>query len=231
MKHCNKCGEENQGAFHASRKTICKPCDSARNKAWRLANPASEVLDKKCKTCGEDDREAFNASRSTLCKQCDSVRGKAWYLANPASEVLDKKCTKCGEDDQRAFSPTKKTFCKPCASAASMAWSLANPESQAARSKKWRQDYPEKCAAHTAQRRAAKLKRTPVWHETEKVNQLYAHCAFLSEITGEKHEVDHIIPLQGENVSGFHVWGNLQILPKRIHKFKGNAFNIEEYNA
>ena len=201
---------------------------------------------KHCNKCGEDDQGAFSPAVKTICKQCVSARAKAWYLANPASEVLDKKCHKCGEDDQRAFSPAQKTICKPCSSAASKAWSLANPGKAAARISKWQKDNPDrvnaksrkwskanpdKTAAKTARRRAAKLQRTPVWHETEKVNQLYKHCAFLSEITGEKHEVDHVIPLQGENVSGFHVWGNLQILPKRIHKHKGNAFNIEEYNA
>ena len=43
MKHCNKCGEDDQGAFSPAAKYICKPCNIAENKAWRLANPEREV--------------------------------------------------------------------------------------------------------------------------------------------------------------------------------------------
>ena len=188
MKHCNKCGEDDQGAFAPSHKTSCKPCRAVYDKAYRLDN-----LEKESARNKKWRRENLERHKN---------RGKVWRHKNPEKvRAADKK------------------------------WAQANREKTRAKTKKWSQENPHKKAAGCARRRAAKLQRTPVWHETEKVNQLYEHCAFLSEITGEPHEVDHVIPLQGGNVSGFHVWDNLQILPKRIHKYKGNAFNIEEYNA
>jgi len=40
--------------------------------------------------------------------------------------------------------------------------------------------------------------------------------------TGIKHEVDHIIPIKGKNVSGLHVPWNLQILTKSKNAKKRN---------
>lgn len=47
LKHCNTCGEEDQGAFSASRNKICKACKKAQNLAWRLANPGAAAASSK----------------------------------------------------------------------------------------------------------------------------------------------------------------------------------------
>ena len=44
------------------------------------------------------------------------------------------------------------------------------------------------------------------------------------EITGFKWHIDHIIPLQGRNVCGFHVWSNLQVIPAVQNLSKGNKY-------
>jgi len=79
-----------------------------------------------------------------------------------------------------------------------------------------------------AKRRATKLKATPAWlsevHKAE-IENIYEVCAKVSEKTGKPHDVDHIVPLQGENVCGLHVPWNLRILPASLNRSKGNAFN------
>lgn len=74
-----------------------------------------------------------------------------------------------------------------------------------------------------ARRRAAKLQRTPSWSEVEAINLFYQNCP-------QGYEVDHIIPLQGELVSGLHVLSNLQYLTSFENRSKQNKFNIEEFN-
>jgi hypothetical protein len=66
-------------------------------------------------------------------------------------------------------------------------------------------------------RHAAKLQRTPAWANHDKIKEVYENCP-------EGHEVDHIIPLQGDLVSGLHVENNLQYLTKYENCSKGNRY-------
>ena len=70
-----------------------------------------------------------------------------------------------------------------------------------------------------AKRRSAKLQRTPAWADLEAIKQFYAECP-------KGYEVDHIVPLQGVNVSGFHVLNNLQYLTKSENSSKGNRYAV-----
>jgi len=66
-------------------------------------------------------------------------------------------------------------------------------------------------------RRAAKLHRTVPWSNLEEIANFYKACP-------KGLEVDHIIPLQGKNVSGLHVLNNLQYLTKSQNSSKGNRY-------
>ena len=68
-----------------------------------------------------------------------------------------------------------------------------------------------------ARRNASKLQRTPKWADLNAIKQFYLNCP-------KGYEVDHIIPLQGVNVSGFHVLSNLQYLTKSENSRKRNKY-------
>ncbi len=72
-----------------------------------------------------------------------------------------------------------------------------------------------------ARHRAELLKsRTPSWADVSKIKEIYVE-ARRSGLT-----VDHIIPLQGELVSGLHVDNNLQLIPGAENSRKRNSFSV-----
>ena len=70
---------------------------------------------------------------------------------------------------------------------------------------------------------------TPAWlskSQLAEIAGMYEEARRLSESTGERHEVDHIVPLHSPVVSGLHVPWNMRVLSKEENNRKGNrAFN------
>jgi len=100
-----------------------------------------------------------------------------------------------------------------------------NKERLHAYEKQWRGANPGKVNAKTARRRAKKLKATPKWVTKEMHRQMenfYIEAARLTKETGIPHEVDHIIPLQGDSVSGLHVPCNLRVITQKANRIKSN---------
>lgn len=86
-------------------------------------------------------------------------------------------------------------------------------------------------AYYESKKRVVKLQRTPIWSDLTKIRCIYLEREKISKETGIPHAVDHVIPLQGKNVSGLHVPENLQIITRSANSKKYNKFNLEEYNA
>ena len=104
-------------------------------------------------------------------------------------------------------------------------WRKNNSEKHRRYNSKWSKDNPGIRRAIEAKRRAAKIERTVPWADEYKIKAIYAQAS------DEQHHVDHIIPLQGEIVSGLHVHENLQILPADVNVQKGNRITREELDA
>lgn len=62
------------------------------------------------------------------------------------------------------------------------------------------------------------------------IQQIYKKCIEIQEVTGIKHNVDHIIPLINDNVCGLHVPWNLQILTSTENISKNNTFDGTQEN-
>jgi len=81
----------------------------------------------------------------------------------------------------------------------------------------------------TAKRRAARIQRTPSWltdFDRLKIKCMYAIATMLTRENKEKWTIDHIIPLQGELVSGLHVPSNLQPMRLSENSAKLNKFEV-----
>lgn len=74
--------------------------------------------------------------------------------------------------------------------------------------------------ARKARYEYSKIKRTPSWTDLIAITEFYKACP-------KGMAVDHIIPLQGKNVSGLHVINNLQYLTKSENSSKSNNFEPE----
>jgi 5-methylcytosine-specific restriction endonuclease McrA len=91
----------------------------------------------------------------------------------------------------------------------------------------WQKENADKVNSYAAQRRAIELQRTPNWlTDAHKIQILdfYQEAKVKEKLFGGKYEVDHIVPLKGETVSGLHVPWNLQILTKEENCSKNNKF-------
>ena len=160
-----------------------------------------------------------------------------------------KTCTKCNMEKEICNFSKNKNYkdgmayhCKACVYSTCRAWLKNNRESAANSSKKWLEKNTEKHKmavarwqgnnqdkrnSTEAKRRAKKLHATPNWLtecQLAEIQEFYALCKELQWLSDPSDvlSVDHIVPLQGENVSGLHVPWNLQILPKSLNSSKNN---------
>jgi len=97
-------------------------------------------------------------------------------------------------------------------------WRKNNPERHA---EQWRRTPKEKVNAKASKYRCSKREQTPDLTEQQKndILEVYALARRLTEETGIKHEVDHIIPV---SKGGLHHPDNLQVLTKYENCSKGN---------
>jgi hypothetical protein len=76
--------------------------------------------------------------------------------------------------------------------------------------------------------RCTRAKQARFYDELSDLVFKEAHSVRLlrNKITGFEWHVDHIIPLKGREVSGLHIWSNIQVIPKILNLKKGNKIAI-----
>ena len=106
----------------------------------------------------------------------------------------------------------------------------ASPEGQHQRRKyyeeKRRNDpaFRAKCQAYVNARRVKMKIATPNWADLNAIHTRYKERAMMERLTGVRHDVDHVIPLIGDNVCGLHVAENLRVILARDNRRKSNHF-------
>ena len=78
------------------------------------------------------------------------------------------------------------------------------------------------CRERCARRGRMQKLSTPKWANFSAILLKYKERETMSLVTGLVHHVDHIIPLQGENVCGLHIAENLRVILARDNLAKSN---------
>lgn len=180
---------------------------------------------KKCKRGNVAERDKFG---HCLCPLCKSHHYKT-QINNPNRKEYVKIWRKKNKDKVASYTKKWNEENKEQRREIVNNWKKKNPEKVkkywAKASKKWSQNNKGRKNASDMKRKAAKIQRTPKWADLEKIKLFYIEAHRLTIETGIPYEVDHIIPLQGENVSGLHVHNNLQIILRSKNRSKKNKYN------
>lgn len=154
-------------------------------------------------------RNAYLAEWRSKNRDKTRAAQKRYYEAN--RETCDAKVRECHESNRAYYSEK------------SLEWARANRERHL---ETRRRSYAKNSAVEIARvrRRQGRIRHGEMLMsraELAEVQGMYDFCRIFSGF-----EVDHVIPLNGKDVSGLHVLGNLQVLSKSANRSKGNKTPI-----
>ena len=208
VKTCTKCNEEKplEGFSKGARakdglQSKCKACNAAQGKSYRKANGRKIYARNKAYREANSERvAAYDKAYRKANSEKIAAKNRAYREANPEKKAAQVK-----------------------------AYREANPEKVAAKNKAWREAHPYEVLASAAKSRATKHNALPIWYSKDHHDQIigiYEERDRITAATGVTHEVDHILPINGDTVSGFHVPENLQIITKTENMQKGNTHDF-----
>lgn len=166
----------------------------------------------------------YASNRDVILKQC-----RARYRSSP-EEIKSRVAARRKAEPEKVQAEKKREYARNKIRYITKAkeWAAANPEKAKECAQNWHKNNPLKSYALVVERRAKLKHRMPNWLTTEQkfdILAVYKKARIISEETGVKHQVDHVVPLRGKLVSGLHVPWNLQVLPAFENQSKGNRFN------
>lgn len=161
------------------------------------------------------DAERLSLTRYFTGKPCK--RGHITERTYPKSE-----CVQCRKEYMLAYYEENKEEIEKYKEE----WRLAHPEKVKTYVKTTKSNCKGRVNHDTRMRQLKLRNATPPWADTKEIRKLYEKAVELSRTTGVPHDVDHIEPICGKDVSGLHVHFNLQVIPSRLNQIKGNRRGV-----
>lgn len=122
------------------------------------------------------------------------------------------RCVECNRAVNRRFRELKPSYW------VSHRKIEVNAEKNRASTRRYLKNNPHINREFSAAYRAGLKTATPSWCDRDAIRLFYKNCP-------DGMEVDHIVPIRGENVCGLHVHWNLQYLTKSENSSKRNRFS------
>jgi hypothetical protein len=191
---------------------------------------------KQCTKCGQHKpHSCFSKCSGSAdglqrrCKQCCASAKKDWSAKNKLHvSSYNAKYKADNRDSVSEYNAKRYAEAAQAEIARVKGYQSKNKDRIKAMRKQYRIANAAKIAARNAERIALKrLAMPPCLSEAdiEAARLVYLFSTAWSKATGIQHDVDHIVPLRGKEVSGLHVPWNLRIIPHEINIKKGNRLD------
>jgi hypothetical protein len=181
---------------------------------------------KPCKHGHLSDRYTSTA----ICLECVKLAGVDRYKNNREAQLASwHKWLENNRDLHNARVKRWQEANKDKTREDAKAWVKANPDKVKAKALRYIKKHPDMYTARAVASVARRAKRVPKWLTAEDrwlMSEAYKLAKMRTNMFGFIWEVDHIIPLRGELVSGLHVPTNLQVLPKAENRMKRNHYTL-----
>lgn len=181
------------------------------------------VIAKPCQTC---DKQLRSCNKSGFCEACRRVACKDELYKKQRARVLSridqekeyqKKYREANKDKMKQYKIEYYKINTETLSKISREKYQANPEKYKLKTKLWNKNNRRKRYISNKLREERKKSIFVDLYKKE-IEQFYLNCP-------ENCTVDHILPLNGKNVSGFHVPWNLQYLENTLNFKKSRKFD------
>jgi hypothetical protein len=165
-----------------------------------------------------------------MCVDCVKIQSVEWRLKNP--EKHSQSMRKWLENNRELHGTRVKRWQaanKDKVKISAKTWEQANPEKVNAKKKRWAAKNPVAYTANAVAGVARRAKRVPKWLTIDDkwmLREAYSLAKLRTKMFGFVWEVDHIIPLRGNLVSGLHVPTNVRVIPKVENRNKRNNYEI-----
>lgn len=163
-----------------------------------------------------------NTNEFLVCTKCNNLKKVTnFQKCDRYTRGYATWCKTCKNESQRSNSSTRRDWVennKQAVNKLKTDYCFRNPDKVRQAKTKWRQENSKHQLALCRKYQAQKLNATPDWLTKEQfktMTEFYKNCPVGSE-------VDHILPLQGNNVCGLHVPWNLQYLSVAQNRRKSN---------